>query len=251
MTGIYMFTNKCTGKSYVGQSVNIEKRYDSHLFKMSERSLFHDELRYYGVQNFEFQVLEECDIRDLNDREIYYIKKFNTMSPNGYNLTAGGGSSPHLNSLKSFDDVDKIIELLKEDSLTNVQIGALFGVSDQMISDINSGRHWRKDNQSYPIRDGYHRRICTDASHADKWFSKQRVCSCCGSIITDTSKTGLCRDCYNLSLASNIPSKESLEIELKHSSFESVARSYNVTSNAVRKWCDKYGISRHAKDYKK
>ena len=75
MTGIYMFTNKCTEKSYIGQSINIEKRYNAHLFKMSEKSLFHDELHYYVIHNFDFEILEECSVQDLDDREMYYIKK--------------------------------------------------------------------------------------------------------------------------------------------------------------------------------
>lgn len=253
MTGIYMFTNRCSGKSYIGQSVNIEKRYDSHLFKLSEKSLFHDELRYYGIQNFDFEILEECNVQDLDDREMFYIKKYNTISPNGYNLTAGGGNSPHLNSLKSFEDVDRIIKLLKEDTMTNGQIGAIFGISDQMVSDINSGRSWKRDGQKYPVRDGRHKRICgddIDVRFSNAWFSKGRICSCCGAIITNTSKTGMCRGCYDDSRALNIPTKEALESELRHNSFESVAKNHKVTSNSVRKWCRKYGMSDRAEDYK-
>lgn len=253
MTGIYMFTNKCTEKSYIGQSINIEKRYNAHLFKMSEKSLFHDELHYYGIHNFDFEILEECSVQDLDDREMYYIKKYNTISPNGYNLTAGGGNSPHLKSLKSFDDVDKIIELLKEDTMTNSQIGALFGISDQMVSDINRGRSWKRDGQSYPVRDKRNRRAYDnncDERFFSSWFSRKRTCSCCGTIISNTSKTGMCRTCYDSARALNIPSKEMLENELCSNSFESVARKHGVTSNSVRKWCRKYGIPYRASDYK-
>lgn len=250
MTGIYMFTNRCNGKSYIGQSRNIEKRYDAHLFKKSEKSLFHDEFHYYGSHNFDFQVLEECDIEDLNDREMHYIKKFNTLSPNGYNLTAGGGNSPHLKSLKSFDDVKKIIDLLREDVLSNGHIGALFGISDQMVSDKNNGRCWKQDGISYPIRCGRRKRVCNDERFSYKLSSRQRTCSCCGTIITDTSKTGLCWSCCDKNRASRIPPKEVLESELKHRSFESVARKYNVTSSTIRRWCRKYGMPYYAKDYK-
>lgn len=148
-----MFTNRCNGKSYIGQSVNIERRYNEHRFRTVESSLFHDELRYYGFHNFDFYVLEECCISDLNDKEVYYIKKYNTLFPNGYNMTSGG-TCPHVNKLKSITDIDAIIQHLMTDELTNGEIGRMFGISDQMVSNKNRGRCWRRDNITYPIRDG-------------------------------------------------------------------------------------------------
>lgn len=153
MTGIYMFTNKCNGKSYIGQSVDIDRRYKEHRFRTDENTYFHDELKYYGFHNFDFCMLEECSISDLNEREIYYINELNTIFPYGYNMTPGG-ASPHTNRLKSVNDVDAIISYLKDDKLTNGEIGEIFGISDQMVSNINRGKCWRRDDISYPIRDG-------------------------------------------------------------------------------------------------
>ena len=48
----------------------------------------------YGIGNFSFYVLEECekDINILNEREVYFINKYNSNNPEkGYNLTSGGG----------------------------------------------------------------------------------------------------------------------------------------------------------------
>lgn len=153
MVGIYMFTNRCNGKSYIGQSVDIERRYKDHRFHTSENTVFHDDLRYYGFHNFDFCILEECCVSDLNSKEVYYIKKHNTMFPNGYNITPGG-NFPHTNKLKSASDVDAIITYLKEDKLTNGEIGKIFGISDQMVSNINRGKNWIRDGVTYPIRDG-------------------------------------------------------------------------------------------------
>ena len=248
MVGIYMFTNRCTGKSYIGQSKDIDRRYKDHRFRTDEDSLFHRELRYYGFHNFDFCVLEECCVHELNDKEIHYIKEYNTLFPSGYNVSPGG-TLPHTNTLKSFDDVEAIIGLLRENTMTNIQIAEMYGISDQMVSDINCGRCWRQDGLNYPIRDGRHKRVCIDEQFNRAWFSKQRVCINCGRIITNTSTTGLCRSCFDLDIASHIPTKQDLEIELRNGSFESVARKYGVSSKAVRRWCDKYGMSRHAKDY--
>ena len=45
--------------------------------------------RKYGIENFSFEILEECSKEDLDDREIYYISKYDSYF-NGYNQTTGG-----------------------------------------------------------------------------------------------------------------------------------------------------------------
>ena len=75
MIGIYKFTNKITGESYIGQSINIVSRYNSHKYLCGSDTYFHKNIRYYGFNNFSFEVLEECSKEELNDKEIYYIKK--------------------------------------------------------------------------------------------------------------------------------------------------------------------------------
>jgi hypothetical protein len=44
-------------------------------------------MREYGKENFSFEVIEECALTELNDKEKYYINKYNTMTPNGYNMS--------------------------------------------------------------------------------------------------------------------------------------------------------------------
>lgn len=87
MIGIYKITNKINGKTYVGQSIDIKRRFNEHRYISSEsnESL---KLAYkkYGRENFEFEVIEECSEEMLNEREIYYIK---ILKPK-YNRTAGG-----------------------------------------------------------------------------------------------------------------------------------------------------------------
>lgn len=92
---IYLITNKITGMKYVGQTKrDIEKRFKEHCFIASntERNLhLYNSMRKYGIENFSFDVLEE-DVAecDLDDRERYYIEKYDTFK-NGYNYTEGGG----------------------------------------------------------------------------------------------------------------------------------------------------------------
>lgn len=45
--------------------------------------------RKYGIENFSFEILEECSKEDLDDKEVYYISKYDSYF-NGYNQTTGG-----------------------------------------------------------------------------------------------------------------------------------------------------------------
>lgn len=98
MIGIYKFTNKINGHSYIGQSINIENRVNSHrqrAYCNSENNkeyekTFYKAIRKYGWDNFDFEVLEICSKEELNEREIYYIDYYDTYH-NGYNEEKGGG----------------------------------------------------------------------------------------------------------------------------------------------------------------
>lgn len=101
---VYLVTNIITGKKYVGQSkcYDIETRWTSH------RKMLKDSIgRYllaaynkYGINNFKFQIICICFDENCDTFEEEYIKKFNTLIPNGYNLKTGGKSSRHSEETK-------------------------------------------------------------------------------------------------------------------------------------------------------
>lgn len=259
MIGIYKFTNKLTGKSYIGQSRNIHKRYIQHKNRYKdgriENSYFHSMLRRFGFDGFEFEVLEECPVDELNQKEIFYISKYNTQYPNGYNITAGG-ESPHYHKLNQ-KTVDEIIVELKENRLTQAEIANKYSVHFNTICQINVGNTWRKESELYPIRknaiEQRKQKIVKIQDLDHKYFTATRritICKNCGKIITDNCKTTLCFDCYNKKKTEYIPNKEELFNLLSHNSFVGVAKMYNVSDNAVRKWCDKYNIPRHSSYYR-
>lgn len=90
MVGIYKITNKTNNKSYIGQSVNIETRWLKHKNDSHNIELKND-IQKLGLQNFTFEVLEECNTNDLDNREKYWISYYDTHQ-NGYNKTAGGSA---------------------------------------------------------------------------------------------------------------------------------------------------------------
>jgi group I intron endonuclease len=61
MTGIYLITNMVNGKRYVGQSVNIKRRFWDHN-RPDARSIVSSAIRKYGKKNFKREVLEECEM---------------------------------------------------------------------------------------------------------------------------------------------------------------------------------------------
>ena len=91
---IYKVTNRLNGMSYIGQTVRtMEARRRVHE-SCRENTYLQNAIREYGKENFEWTVVCECDdINELNEKEIHYIREYNTLRPNGYNLTNGGEGS--------------------------------------------------------------------------------------------------------------------------------------------------------------
>lgn len=92
--GIYKIVNKINGKIYVGQSVDIERRLKAHkkLSKTKDGHLY-KAIRKYGLDNFEFSVIVECDECMLDEFEIGIIQLYDTTNSNkGYNNMTGGVS---------------------------------------------------------------------------------------------------------------------------------------------------------------
>ena len=97
MGAIYCYTNLINQKKYIGQSVDPNQRYNAHKSAVyNEKSQeyntpLHAAMRKYGFENFSYEILQETnDVDLLNEMEIFYISYYNTQTPNGYNILAGG-----------------------------------------------------------------------------------------------------------------------------------------------------------------
>jgi group I intron endonuclease len=87
MIGIYKITSP-SKKIYIGQSVNIEKRfiYYNNLICKQQVKLYNS-FKKYGVNNHTFEILCKCEINELNNKERFYQDLFDVCSINGLNLT--------------------------------------------------------------------------------------------------------------------------------------------------------------------
>ena len=80
-----------TGKFYIGQTVRTLKvRLQQHRRIHSMCTYLHRAIQKYGWDNFKTEILWEGENSLLNEIEFKYIKEFNTLAPEGYNLKEGG-----------------------------------------------------------------------------------------------------------------------------------------------------------------
>lgn len=91
--GIYKIENLINGKVYVGQSVDVFNRWKQHQNQLENNTHYNTHLlrayNKYGVENFQYELLEECDLHSLNEREMYWISHYDSLN-SGYNQTSGG-----------------------------------------------------------------------------------------------------------------------------------------------------------------
>lgn len=93
--GIYAIINKITGKTYVGQSINIERRIDEHkkCKGLRNNSYIDSAIKKYGWKNFTCKILHKCTPDELDVEEQKFINIYSTFKQ-GYNLTPGGDFCP-------------------------------------------------------------------------------------------------------------------------------------------------------------
>lgn len=88
--GIYGLRNKLNNKWYVGQSLDIDARWREYrLLRCKSQPKLYGALLKYGYEGFEPQLLEECDIASLPNREEHWVKEKDSVK-NGYNCKSGG-----------------------------------------------------------------------------------------------------------------------------------------------------------------
>ena len=87
---VYMHNNKINNKKYIGQTCNIEKRWEYNGCHYENSFKFYNALIKYGWNNFDHIILKEnLSLEEANFWESYYINYYNSIE-NGYNIKSGG-----------------------------------------------------------------------------------------------------------------------------------------------------------------
>lgn len=86
MVGIYKIVNP-KGKIYIGQSIDIEKRFNSYkLLNCKKQAKLYNSLKKYGFYKHKFDIIIECELHELNELERYYQELYFCIGKNGLNL---------------------------------------------------------------------------------------------------------------------------------------------------------------------
>ena len=92
---IYKITNNFNDKIYIGQTArDIDTRFAEHCSETRGHSRLHNAIQKYGWRNFKIEEVEKVPLSKLDEREIYWIKYYDSANKEkGYNITKGGNNA--------------------------------------------------------------------------------------------------------------------------------------------------------------
>lgn len=212
MIGIYKITNP-KGKVYIGQSINIEKRfYMYNLVKNCENQiLLFRSFNKYGVTNHSFEIIEECSVDLLNERERYYQDLHNVLEC-GLNLR-----------LTTTLDKSGSVSLLTKSKMSSAKKGKI--LTDEHKANLKIAR---KNSNNYVYKKGHKHSDETKTKMSLAKVGKSRKEFYKNFIVSDETK-------LKLSLA-NKDKKEVLNLltGIFYSSIKEASIAYNINYATLR-----------------
>ena len=137
---IYKTTNLITGLIYIGQ-----RTFEGKILKdsyLGSGVVFLKSINKHGIENFSKEILEIVSREELNEREIFWIKFYNSTNEKvGYNISKGGGILP-FNPLEHLSNKDEII-LNRNKSIKK----ALLGVPHSEIRNSQKSKNWHSQEK--------------------------------------------------------------------------------------------------------
>ena len=151
---IYIIRNNINNKVYIGQTIkHIDKRFKEHIsdaFRIDietnefvKDTKFYRAIRKYGRDNFYVELLEQCNIEELSNKEIEYIKKYDSYH-NGYNSTLGGDGTTTI-SMSESDKINIVNDYTSGKSINKIALE--LNVSTSVVYNIltSMGHELRHD----------------------------------------------------------------------------------------------------------
>lgn len=139
---IYLISNEVNHKLYVGQTIqSLNKRFNGHCcYSKTDKSVnmyIKRAIHKYGKDKFHIELLEECPVELMNEREKYWIKFYDSYN-NGYNLTLGGQDSNYFNlhRIENSIDIKKFEDYIIEFKPLAIEVANHFGISKSSVYNL-------------------------------------------------------------------------------------------------------------------
>lgn len=167
---IYCYTNTVNGKCYVGQTVNEGLRKVQHLrdaLSYNKQTAFARAIRKYGIDKFQYNIIETVAISLLNDRETYWIEQFEGYTK-GYNSTKEGNS---LSGFKRSKETRKLDSMVKSIPIIQYDLN-----NDEYVAEYKSSRD-AAVNLGNPTYQGHINKACNGkrkTAYGYKWAFKNK-----------------------------------------------------------------------------
>lgn len=168
MVGIYKITNNINNNCYIGQSIHIEERWKEHKSEYNwgreNKKPLYLAFKKYGIENFSFEIIEECKPEQLNLKEQYWIDYYDSYN-NGYNMTSGGETNYEDNhpghKLTKQDVIDIRIRYSNLERRKEVYLLYNQRIGESGFSKIWKGETWKdimlevytEENKKYHLHD--------------------------------------------------------------------------------------------------
>ena len=131
---IYKITNTVNGKIYIGQTIKtIEERWKQHIYKKGCVYL-HNAIIKYGVDKFKIDIIENVPIENLDEREVYWIHKYNSTDKEiGYNILLGGKLGRMGKSKLNNEQIQQLIKM-NDANIPHTTIAKYFGIERKTVT---------------------------------------------------------------------------------------------------------------------
>lgn len=167
--GIYKYENKINGHIYIGQSIDIQKRFREHknaAFNSNNRDYnlpIHAAIRKYGLDNFNFDIIDICEQSQLDKQECFWIDYYQSYMNGNYNISLGGSNRSHIGRpVQAFDMKGNLIKEYCNAATAAREVGISYSVIQQVLHEKRrscGGFQWKYSDDprtitSYKNRQG-------------------------------------------------------------------------------------------------